>query len=351
MKNKLIKEVSGLRCIGILMVIFFHLPLIYTPKFLGYHQKISLVFSTQSGVELFFVIAGYFLMCSLSRIESYENKVEAIINFIGKKFKRLAPAAYFWIGVTLFFCLISNNSELWHTKGVMIRKFLATIIWFRNFEDVYFGSQFGYFWALSLEFQFFIIFTIIYFYLGKKKTLYLSIIVCIVMLFYRPGVGTVNWCFRFDSMLYGVILYYLLKKTDLEFIHKKFKVNKLYTIGWSFLLTFALASIYVTFAGYPHMRISLCALICSVMLLLALSNNSYFYLKTFGINKIIDWIASRSYSLYCCHIVSWYIVRQIYVWLGIEYNKNGIIYCIILMIFSAEFSYRYIENLLIEKKV
>ena len=350
MKNKLIKEVNGLRSIGILMVIFFHFFLILTPRYFVYYQKISSIFLGQSGVELLFVIAGYFLMLSLSKIENNENKVEVIISFIGKKFKRLAPAAYFWIGVTLFFCLISNNSELWHTKDVMIRKFLATVIWLRNFEDVYFSSQFGYFWALSLEFQFFIIFTIIYFYLGKKKTLYLSIIICIVMIFYRPGIGNDNWRFRFDPMLYGVILYYLLEKTNLEFIHKKFKAKKLYIIGWSFLLIFALASIYVTFAGYPHMRISLCALICSVMLLLALSNNSYFYFKIFGINKIIDWIASRSYSLYCCHIVSWYIVKQVYVWLGIEYNKNGFIYCNIFMILSAEFSYRYIENLLIKKK-
>ena len=98
------------------------------------------------------------------------------------------------------------------------------------------------------------------------------------------------------------------------------------------------------------MNISLCALISFIMLLLALSNNNYFYIKIVGINKIIDWIGSRSYSLYCCHIVSWYIVKQIYVWLGIQWNKNGFIYCIIFMIFSAEFSYRYIENILIKKK-
>ena len=98
------------------------------------------------------------------------------------------------------------------------------------------------------------------------------------------------------------------------------------------------------------MLISLCAFVSFIMLLLALSNNSYFYSELFGINRIIDWIASRSYSLYCCHIVSWYIVKQVYAWLGIEYNKNGAIYCIIFMIFSAEFSYRYIENILIKKK-
>ncbi len=350
MKKNLIKDVQGLRCIAILMVIFFHFFLILTPKYFVYYKKIGTVLSTQSGVDLLFVIAGYFLMVSLSKIENNENRVEVIISFILKKFKRLAPVAYFWIGITLFFCLISNNVELWHTKSIMIRKFFATIIGFRNFEDVYWPSQFGYFWAVSLEFQFFIIFTIIYFYLGKKKTLYLSIFICLIMLFYRPGVGNVIWCFRFDPMLYGVILYYLLENTKLEFIHKKFKVNKLSTLLVGGGLILSLSTIYVTFAGYTHMNISLCALISFIMLLLALSNNNYFYIKIFGINKIIDWIGSRSYSLYCCHIVSWYIVKQIYVWLGIQWNKNGFIYCIIFMIFSAEFSYKYIENILVNKK-
>ena len=45
MKNKLIKEVNGLRCIAILMVIFFHFFLILTPKYFAYYQKISSVFS------------------------------------------------------------------------------------------------------------------------------------------------------------------------------------------------------------------------------------------------------------------------------------------------------------------
>lgn len=96
----------------------------------------------------------------------------------------------------------------------MIRKFLATIIWFRNFEDVYWPSHFGYFCALLLEFQFYVIFTIIYFGLGKKKTLYLSIVICIIIMFYRPGVGTDNWRFRFNSMLYGIILYNFVAKLD-----------------------------------------------------------------------------------------------------------------------------------------
>ena len=44
------------------------------------------------------------------------------------------------------------------------------------------------------------------------------------------------------------------------------------------------------------------------------------------------------------------MIKQLYSFLGIEYNKNGVIYCIIFMIISAEFTYQYIEKILIKSK-
>lgn len=108
----MIPEVQGLRCIAILMIIYFHLPLILTSKYLEFHQKISRNFILSTGVELLFVLAGFFLMKSLSKMEKYnipkivdnsipqnsnnlKIKIEILFEFILKKFKRLAPASYF----------------------------------------------------------------------------------------------------------------------------------------------------------------------------------------------------------------------------------------------------------------
>lgn len=69
---------------------------------------------------------------------------------------------------------------------------------------------------------------------------------------------------------------------------------------YSFLLILSLSSIYITFEAYPNMKMSLCGIISMIMILLALSKNNYFYTNFSYINKVIDLIVSRSYSLYCC---------------------------------------------------
>ena len=118
----------------------------------------------------------------------------------------------------------------------------------------------------------------------------------------------------------------------------------------SLFFVLILSSNEVTFGEYKYFKTSISAITSAIMLLLALSGNGYFYSNIFGIRHIIDWVSSRSYSLYCCHIVSWFMIKQLYSFLGIEYNKNGVIYCIIFMIISAEFTYQYIEKILIKSK-
>jgi len=149
--SRMIPEVQGLRCIAILMIIYFHLPLILTSKYLEFHQKISRNFILSTGVELLFVLSGFFLMKSLSKMEKYnipkivdnsipqnsnnlKIKIEILFEFILKKFKRLAPASYFWVIVSLLLCLITKNEEFWLSRELMLKKFFATIIWLRNFE-------------------------------------------------------------------------------------------------------------------------------------------------------------------------------------------------------------------------
>lgn len=241
--SRMIPEVQGLRCIAILMIIYFHLPLILTSKYLEFHQKISRNFILSTGVGLLFVLAGFFLMKSLSKMEKYnipkivdnsipqnsnnlKIKIEILFEFILKKFKRLAPASYFWVIVSLLLCLITKNEEFWLSRELMLKKFFATIIWLRNFEVAFVPTHLGYHWAVSLEFQVFIVFSIFYFIIGKNKTIFLSIFICIIMMFFRPAINSQYWLFRFDPILWGTIVYYLFEKIDKNFLNTKFKSKK-----------------------------------------------------------------------------------------------------------------------------
>ena len=348
--NSFISEIQGLRCIAILMVILFHVPLILNPEQMSYYQKFGKYFATYTGVELFFVLAGFFLMKSLVKIENGEERGNKLFEFILKKFKRLAPASYLWIFVALLFCIITKNGDYWLDKSLMLKQFFSTLLWLRNFEEALLPTHLGYFWAISLEFQFFLIFSIIYLVLGKRKTLYLSLVICFVMMFFRLSVNFQSWLFRFDPMLWGVVVYYVFEKIDKDIFYNQLKTNKFCIFLISCILILLLASSEITFGGYKNLKTSISSMISAIMLLLALSGNGYFYFKISVIKHITDWIGSRSYSLYCCHIVSWFVIKQLYTSLEIEYNNQGFFYCIIFMLISTELTYRYIEKSLLKNK-
>ena len=92
----MIKEIQGLRAIAMIMGVVVHGLAIVPPNSQEYVIKLQRLFFTSTGVEIFFVLAGYFLIYSLERFlkESAEKevgKVETLLMLLVKKFKRLAP--------------------------------------------------------------------------------------------------------------------------------------------------------------------------------------------------------------------------------------------------------------------
>lgn len=344
----MIKEIQGLRCIAILLILFIHLPVILPIELFTNWKKVSSIFGTVTGVELFFVLAGYFLMYSLSKIEKLDWNT--LLSFLVKKYKRLAPASYFWITVALVFSFLTHNTSLWLEPNVMLGKFFSTLLWFRNFNEAYSQTHLGYFWAISLEFQFFVIFSILYFLLGRKNTLYLSILLCLIMMFYRFGENNTKWLFRFDPMLYGVLVYFFLERIDNQRLSNLFSSTKFWIFTTSVLLVFILASNESTFRSFPNFKTSVSAITSSIMLILALSKNGYFYLNIKPVSSIIDWISSRSYSIFCCHIIAWCIVKQLAVWFNVQDGYVIFIFGMIFMLLMSELTYKHIEGYFIKSK-
>ena len=128
----MIKEIQGLRAIAIIMVLVVHGLAIVPPSWQDYVIKLQRLFFTSTGVEIFFVLAGYFLIYSLERFlkasaEKEIGKVETLLMFLVKKFKRLAPNVYFWASIIFIFGLLSKNQYPWQDSIIETKKFLSTI--------------------------------------------------------------------------------------------------------------------------------------------------------------------------------------------------------------------------------
>lgn len=350
----MIKEIHGLRFWAIFLVVFVHLGIIVPPDYKALYHSVKQVFHTSTGVELFFIIAGYFLMKSLSKIQTSQPAsqpakvypIKELLQFFVKKFQRLAPSAYFWCFIAVIFSFITGNHKLWLEPHIMLQKFFATLIWFRNFNEAANPTALGYLWAVSLEMQFFILFPLIYFLIGKQRTLYLSILICFVMAFYRLG-GNYNWLFRFDSMLYGVITYYIIEKINSQTLQSIFCTTKFKRLLIACGLLCVLSTNLTAFSAYINLKTTISNITVFIMLLLALSNNNYFYSENKWIAKVLDYFSTRSYAIFCAHIPSWFITQEIFH----MFNLNQYLFLaqIGMMLICSEFTYRYIENSLIKK--
>ena len=131
------------------------------------------------------------------------------------------------------------------------------------------------------------------------------------MTFFRFGGADYVYLFRFDSILYGVIIFYLLQHVPQSKLKEIFRVSIFWKTIISLSLVIILSGVLRVFSEYPNLNISISAMIASIMVLLAISGNGYFYIDLKYINKSIDWIASRSYSIYCSLMFSWFITSSL----------------------------------------
>ena len=216
----------------------------------------------------------------------------------------------------------------------------------RNFTETTDVGWFGVYWAVSLELQVFILFSIIYVFLGKRVSIYLSLFFIFLMTFFRFGGADYVYLFRFDSILYGVIIFYLLQHVPQSKLKEIFRVSIFWKTIISLSLVIILSGVLRVFSEYPNLNISISAMIASIMVLLAISGKGYFYIDLKYINKSIDWIASRSYSIYCSHMFSWFLVKEVYSYFSFTEGCGSFILGIVIMAIFSEISYRYIENYL-----
>ena len=167
-QQNLRKDLNGLRFISVIAVIL-------------YHSKISLFSSGFIGVDIFFVLSGFFI----TQILLNQNKSNTldIFFFLNKRFRRILPALIFVMitsSLVMYFFLFEPE----HTK-VTKDSLLYSSIFFSNY---YFYQYFGdYFvrssdyitlfhtWSLSIEIQFYIFFAFFYLFIFRIKILFQNI--------------------------------------------------------------------------------------------------------------------------------------------------------------------------------
>ena len=171
-------RLMGLRGIAVILVLFYHLDITHFSK--GYY-----------GVDIFFVLSGFFI--SKSIIEGLEKNNFSINLFYKKRFLRIFPLFIIVIIITNlagFFLLTDfhlkklGESSLFSTIGLSNFYFLGDD---NYFSEISASKPLLHLWSISIEMQFYTLiplFFILYFFKRKVFLIFFTLILLLTIFCY-----------------------------------------------------------------------------------------------------------------------------------------------------------------------
>jgi peptidoglycan/LPS O-acetylase OafA/YrhL len=169
-----IGDIECLRGVAVVMVIFYHAPtaLLTWPMPLLQHIEDHYL-QTWPGVDLFFAISGFVIARTLlPSLAASEDKFRLMGAFWTRRFWRLVPSAWAWLGVIMVACVLFNRSGVFETFHTNFESALAAMLSVANFREAAAFKNFPYgpsatYWSLSLEEQFYIILPVLAYLSGR----------------------------------------------------------------------------------------------------------------------------------------------------------------------------------------
>lgn len=202
-----IKELDGLRGVSILLVVLFHYLSRWTELY-PYHATYAdfpLFKYGSFGVQLFFMISGLVIFMTL-------DKTKNVILFMKKRWIRLFPSMLI---VTLFVLL---SFKLFSSRPIGEPKWINSIpglllvdpYWLEKITKIPFASLEGAFWSLYVEFRFYIMFGLFYYFFDRKKAIWFLSIICLITMILEFISHPKILEFLFHDVLLGRYLFWFL---------------------------------------------------------------------------------------------------------------------------------------------
>ena len=345
-------EIEALGGVAILLVLFAHLGSLATGDSIYGWSRLWLQLGT--GVDLFFCISGYVITRHLIGISQSDRKWPSFVRFAGtvwiRRFFRLAPSAWLWLAVLLAFSYVVDDPtnftrNLYHTFAAFFQ--LAN---FQLYEcrkavtEVVCGRQ-GYFWSLSLEEQFYLLFPFMLFFFTRRMLLVAVSAIILLQLFDERT--QLLWVIRTDSLAFGVLIALLEQWPGYGWM----KPNSV-PYAWARWLAFLLFVGVIACVEAPNFlnaftgRYQTGIVAVFSALLIFLSSFDAGLAVPPGLPDVLIYFGARSYALYLIHVpTSWVIPRMLQALLGRPADPMTLCIVVYAATWAAtELNYRYLET-------
>lgn len=171
---KYIKGFDGLRAFSILMVLITHLGLFHIlPESNFIKQRVWLLISGSTGVNIFFTISG-FLITKILITEKIEKAFISFKNFYIRRFLRLIPP------LLVLYVILLILMSLGYISSDRTAIFLSAIYFYNFVSSTHYTSELGHTWSLALEEQFYLLWPFVINYFKDKRIILVSLVIILL---------------------------------------------------------------------------------------------------------------------------------------------------------------------------
>lgn len=303
-----IADIEVLRAISVLMVLVQHTP--FNLVFWNNHffNQVLASMGLWTGVDIFFAISGFVIARSLMPEIGVRNGlefIERVIKFWIRRVWRLWPSAWLWLIVPIFLCLLYNRSGVFGSLQGNWEGFIAGILNLANFRmaQLYGGPHpvgvaFVQ-WSLSLEEQFYFILPLAVFVFRRWLPAPLLLIAGMEFVLYpTPLVMSL----RLGPVALGVLLAIWSRTPSYQLCEPRGlasnRLARTLTLAIPLVCLVSLGTDWMHIVWFRNGPIEVMA-----VFLVWIGSYNRDYLWSEGTSRrLLEWIASRSYSLYLVHI-------------------------------------------------
>ena len=294
------------------------------------------------GVDLFFLISGFLMGATFLR-KHRQFDAAAVYGFYKKRIRRVLLPTWFWSAVVLLFAVLEPPRGVpSYSLDTLLGVTASAAFFLANVFNALHETDFGYFWSIALEVQFYLLFPLLLL-LGRA---FWPAVIGIVLWFSFANPFAPEWLFRANGLFLGLLLWKLSSLESFRLVERDIEamspVSKVLVMGLAVLAASVLAIALEPFASF---RWAATTLVLAVPFMLAACSGE----AIFGaLSRPLEAIGQVSFSLYLCHIPVWLLCMH---WLDDQPVLPRVALCVTVSLIVAGLSYRYIERPLTEGAV
>ena len=291
-------ELDHLRAYAVIMVVALHLMLLLAP---GTRVAAVLLGTTNlgSGVDLFFAISGFVIAGTLGALwtlaPSQPVPPGVIGDFFVRRFWRLWPASTLWISYCLLAASIWSGRDGWPPVGQVAWQWVTAVVPVFELREFIRPTWLGYYWTLSVEWQFYAVFPFLLVWLRSGRTRAAALAALFALSIY---VNLISFMLRFSGIIGGVAVH-ALRRDGRAAAPGPTTAHRWVFQGLTPLLLVVLVTV-PQLGRTPLIGQPVRTLLCALLVGMAAAERGL--TGDCGMPRLLTWIGLRSYSLYLCHI-------------------------------------------------